>query len=49
MTHALLLREARTAAADPVAAVLTDVRLSTCFGAQLRVARMGDRRSVSAA
>lgn len=41
--HALLLRDGRIQAAGPIAEVLTDEALSTCFGLDLRVECRGSR------
>jgi iron complex transport system ATP-binding protein len=48
VTHALLLREGRVVSAGPVDDVLADAPMSACYGTPLRVARIGDRWSVSA-
>lgn len=44
-THALLVRGGRITAAGRIDQVLTDDRLSDCFGSPLRVIRSGDRWS----
>jgi iron complex transport system ATP-binding protein len=49
MTHALLLRGGRGVSAGPVTDVLTDERLSACFGTSLRVRRSGGRFASSGA
>jgi iron complex transport system ATP-binding protein len=48
-THALLMRDTRVQAAGPVAEVLTEARLSACFGRPLRVDRLDGRWSARAA
>ena len=47
-THALLVRDGRILASGPIDEVVTDARLSDCFGTPLRVARNGERWSVRA-
>ena len=42
-THALLVRDGRIFAAGPIDEVVTDARLTDCFGTPLRVERTGDR------
>ncbi len=46
-SHLLLLRAGRVVGAGPVDEVLTDARLSECFGLPLRVARRAGRISVT--
>ncbi len=48
-THALLVRDGRILAAAPIDEVVTDTRLSDCFGTSLRVERIGARWSVGPA
>ncbi len=48
VTHALLLRDGRVVASGPVARVLADGPLSSCFGTPLRVTASNGRWSVSA-
>ena len=45
-THALLVRDGRILAGGPIDAVVTDQRLSDCFGTPLRVVRDEERWSV---
>ncbi|MGC9377897.1 ABC transporter ATP-binding protein [Streptomyces sp. MH13] len=45
VSHSLLLREGRILSQGPVADVLTDSLLTTCFGRDITVARHGDRWS----
>jgi iron complex transport system ATP-binding protein len=47
-THALLLRGGRVVAAGPLADVLTERALSTCFGLPLWVTRRGGRYAAQA-
>jgi iron complex transport system ATP-binding protein len=49
ITHTALLREGLVTAAGPVDDVLTDARVSACFGLDLVVRRAGGRWSASAA
>ncbi len=48
-THALLVRDGRILAAAPIDEVVTDTRLSDCFGTSLHVERVGARWSVGPA
>lgn len=48
-THALLVRDGRILAVGPIDAVVTDTRLSDCFGTSLHVERVGARWSVGPA
>jgi iron complex transport system ATP-binding protein len=47
-THALLMRDGAILDAGPIDEVLTDARLTECFGTSLRVERTGERWSVRA-
>jgi len=49
VTHAALLRDGRVVAAGPVAGVLADEPMTTCFGMPIRVERRGDRWTARAA
>jgi iron complex transport system ATP-binding protein len=42
-THVLLLRDGAVSAAGPIGEVLTDARLSACFGLSVALDRLGDR------
>jgi iron complex transport system ATP-binding protein len=44
LTHAMLLRGGTTLAQGPLDAVLTEDRLSECFGVPLHLERRGDGR-----
>jgi iron complex transport system ATP-binding protein len=47
-THAALLRGGRAVAVGPIEEVLTDARLSACFGVDIEVMRHGGRWSARA-
>jgi iron complex transport system ATP-binding protein len=47
-THAALLRGGRAVAVGPIEEVLTDARLSACFGVDIEVTRHGGRWSARA-